>query len=54
MKAVFLIVSMLGLCFLLVILGSVIIGIVEQVINQAHAWEEWRHERQDDRKGKDI
>lgn len=53
MKVIYLCLALLG-AILLVILAAAIIGIITQAINQAHAWEEWYQERQDDRKGKDI
>lgn len=53
MKAIYLGLALLG-AILLVILAAAIIGIITQAINQAHAWEEWYQEIQDDRKGKDI
>lgn len=53
MKVIYLGLALLG-AILLVILADAIIGIITQAINQAHAWEEWYQERQDDRKGKDI
>lgn len=53
MKVIYLGLALLG-AILLAILVAAIIGIISQAINQAHAWEEWRQERQDDRKGKDI
>ena len=54
MKVVYIILALLGGALIVGILAATITGIITPAINQAHAWEEWRQERQDDRKGKDI
>lgn len=37
---------------LLVVFAAATIGIIEQALNEVHAWEEWRQERPDDKKRK--
>lgn len=53
MKIIYITLALLAGAMLLVILAAATVGIIAQALNQAHGWEEWRQERQDDRKGKD-
>ena len=42
----------LGLLLGALLFAAATIGIIEQALNEVHAWEEWRQERPDDKKRK--
>lgn len=51
--AIFLIITIIAIGGLLVFVALLFAGFIATAINEAHAWEEWRQERPDDRKGKE-